>query len=152
MSAEHQSRAAILSLHLHLLAVMAEAEGRPHVGGERPGDQLDTEGRAEQEEAGGAQQVQQVPPAPPQHDVAAEVDHREQSRNTQLSQSGNGRQTSRRHKIDEAEDDRERSTESQADNKAKSLLSWQESEGNKSVFLRRKNISPVKEAVSEEPD
>ena len=89
---------------------------------------------------------------PPQHDVAAEVDHREQSRNTQLSQSGNGRQASRRHKIDEAEDDRERSTESQADNEAKSLFSWQESEGNKSVFFRRINISPVKEAVSEEPD
>lgn len=112
----------------NLLGVVTEGERRPHVGGEAPGESLDTESQDQQQGGAGAEEVHQVPPASPDHHVATEVEDREEPREGQVGQRGNGRQESRRHENNEARDDCESSSESQADNEAENPLAWQQSE------------------------
>lgn len=57
---------------------MADWQRRTHIGGQGAAEEEDRDAEAEQErerEAGGCQDVQQLPPASPEHHVATEVDH-----------------------------------------------------------------------------
>ena len=57
---------------------MADCQGRAHIGGQGAAQEEDRDAEAEQEgerEPGEGQDGQQLPPAPPEHHVATEVDH-----------------------------------------------------------------------------
>ena len=135
----------------NLLGVVTEGERRPHVGGEAPGESLDTESQDQQQGGAGAEEVHEVPPASPDHHVATEVEDREQPREEEVGQRGNGRQESRRHENNEARDDCKSSPESQADNEAENPVAWQQSEDKITASLHSSLSSPVEHPVRQEP-
>ena len=57
---------------------MADCQRRANIGGQGAAEEEDRDAEAKQQrerEAGEGQNVQELPPAPPEHHVAAEVDH-----------------------------------------------------------------------------
>ena len=59
---------------------MADWQRRTHIGGQGAAEEEDSDAEAEQEgegEAGEGEDAEELPPAPPEHHVATEIDHSE---------------------------------------------------------------------------